>query len=405
MNIVLVSIAYPPEIRSISTMAQELAEELVLRGHAVTVLTSWPQYNLSEESLHWAMSADTLERGVRVIRIKTLPHHKVQYFLRGIAQITLPFFFLRALKRFVHHPIDVVMVYSPHLPLVKVGSYIKNKHRARFLLNIQDIFPQNAIDLGILKNKMLIRYFERMEISAYREADVITTCTTAAKDFLIQRKGVPVAKVHVLHNWIDISAYTVAKAQGRFRKQYQLNDKFVIIFPGILGPSQGLEFIIEVAQRVADLQDCRFLFVGDGTEKVKLQAMVVKNRLHNVQFEKFVAPHEYPVLLKEIDMGLLCLDNGSKTPTIPGKFFGFAAAKLPIIAFLNQESEGFQIIKDARCGAVMVSDNPQRAADCIRGVYKNAVLLDQWGQNGYDYVTQHFSKEAGISAFERLLSR
>ncbi len=404
MNIVLVSIAYPPEIRSISIMAQELAEELVLRGHSVTVLTSWPQYNLSEESLHWEMSTDALERGVRVIRIKTLPHHKVRYFLRGIAQITLPFFFLREFRKFVHTPIDAVIVYTPHLPLVKVGSYIKKEYHARYLLNIQDIFPQNAIDLGILKNKVLIRHFERMEASAYRQADVITTCTQSAKDFLIRDKGVPEAKVHVVHNWIDISLYANAQATGYFRKQFALEDKFVIVFPGILGPSQGLEFVIDVARKLEDCTDLCFLFVGDGTEKTKLHAMVARYQLKNVQFEDFVALDQYPALLKEVDMGLLCLEKNSKTPTIPGKFFGFAAARLPIVALLNPESEGHRIMRDACCGVALVSDNVQAAADCIREAHHNKPLLDQWGQNGYDYVTEHFSKAAGIALFERLLS-
>ncbi|MBI5134663.1 glycosyltransferase family 4 protein [Candidatus Uhrbacteria bacterium] len=403
MNIVLVSIAYPPEIRSISTMAQELTEVLVLHGHTVTVLTSWPRYNLSKHSANEELTVVKLEGGARVIRVKTLPHHKVHYFLRGIAQITLPFFFLRALKKFVHTSIDGVVVYTPHLPLVKVGSYIKKEYHARYVLNVQDIFPQNAIDLGILKNKLLIRYFERMESKAYRDADVITTCTTAAKDFLIQRKGVPGKKIQVIHNWVDLSQYTSAKATGHFRRKYGLIGKFVIIFPGVLGPSQGLPFVIEIARILQDLPDCAFLFVGDGTERPRLKAMAARYHLSNVRFEDFVNPREYPQLLEEMDIGLLCLENNSKTPTIPGKFFGFAAARLPILALLNPESEGHRIVAEAQCGVALVSDNAQAAADCIRRLYRNTPLLDQWGQNGYDYVTKHFSKAAGIALFERLL--
>src|SRR3989338_8211162 len=177
MHILLVTIAYPPEIRSISIMMRELAETLVTRGHAVTVLTSWPQYNLSMDDIQEDYAPVMVEEGVRVLRVKTLPHHKVAYLLRGIAQLLLPFFFVRALKKFVSDSVDAVIVYTPHLPLVRVGAYIKKKYGARYLLNVQDIFPQNAIDLGIMRNRFIIRFFERMERRAYATADAITTHT------------------------------------------------------------------------------------------------------------------------------------------------------------------------------------------------------------------------------------
>ena len=302
-HILLVTICYPPELRSISVMMRELAEDLVQRGNRVTVLTSWPQYNLVNAHAQQQVSRGCYENGVRVLRIKTLRTHKTGYYLRGIAQLLLPIVFIRALRRLIKEHVDTVIVYSPHLPLVKVGEYVKSRDGARFILNIQDIFPQNAIDLGVLKNRFLIWFFQRMELQAYRSADAITTHTIGGRLFLLDKKHVPEAKLSVIANWIDPEPFATAQSTGKFRKQWGIDEKAcVLLFPGVLGPSQHLEFLLAVAEGVRDLQNTLFLIVGDGTEKQRLASWVKERQLSNVQFEPYVSAEEYPLLLKEVDV-------------------------------------------------------------------------------------------------------
>lgn len=403
MNITLVTIDYPPEIRSVATMAKELAEELARRGHTVTVLTAWPGYNLPKDANAYSGSPDAQEGMVRVIRVRTLPLHKVHYAVRGLAQVLLRFLFIRAWMKFAHEAMDVVIVYSPPLSLSKIGAWMKRRYQARFLLNVQDVFPQNAIDLGILRNGLLIRYFEAVERKAYRTADRITTCTKAARRFLVETKGVPSGKVISLYNWIDTHFYQTAPFLG-FRIRYRLENKFVFIFAGVLGPSQGLNFIVEIARRIQDLSDVCFLFVGDGTEKSKLQSMVLDHHLTNVQFEDFISQKEYPSLLREVDVGLMVLEKDCKTPTIPGKFFGFAAASLPILAFLNPESEGHRIITEAGCGYAAVSDDVEEGERLVRMIYVQRAMARTMGERGYHYVREHFSKKSCIDGIEKLLT-
>lgn len=404
MNVVIVTICYPPEIRSISNMVRELADALVHRGHTVTVLTGWPQYNLSEDDRARTFQQDTTEKGVRVIRIKTLPTHRVPYVLRGIGQVLLPFLFMRAFKKRVRGAVDAVVVYSPHLPLAAVGTKIKVQCGARYLLNIQDIFPQNAIDLNVLTNKRMILFFENMERRAYAAADVITTCTNNARQFLIDHKSVPPEKVTWVPNWIDTEPYEGITATGVFRKKYGLENKFIILFAGVLGPSQGLDFVIDVARKVSDIQDLVFLFVGDGTERDRTQKLAREYELKNVQFEPFVSPDVYPILLKEVDVGLLALKNDSGTPTVPGKFFGFCAARLPVVAFLNKESEGHRLIQESGCGYAVVSDDIDTAAALVRKVYTEKDRLHEWGDRGFVYVREYFSKEKCIDQLEKLIT-
>ena len=404
MNILLVTDAYPPEIRSISYMMQELAEELVIRGHKVTVATCQSQYNLSVEDMEKKFDTFAVERNVGVIRVKTPPHHNVSFIRRGISQLMLPHLFLKKIKKISNEKIDAVIVYSPPLPLSMLGTKIKKLYGAKYLLCVQDIFPQNAIDLGIMKNKLLIKYFERMERNAYKNADKVTSYTKSSKKFLIEKRGVPEEKVETVYNWIDTDTFENAKTTGIFREKYSLKNKFIFLFPGVLGPSQNLEFIINVARRTTELQDICFLFVGDGTEKKKLQKMVEEYNLQNVRFESFVSQKEYPSLVKDMDVGLICLSCKNKTPVIPGKILGFMAGSIPIIAFLNKESDAHGIINEAQCGYSTISDDEEKAATLVRKIFSEKNRLVQYGRSGYNYVTKYFSRKACIDKIEQLIT-
>lgn len=400
MNILLITDAYPPEIRSASHLMQELAEELVSRGHQVMVITSDPRYNLPEDASGKTFKQHTFENGVEVLRVKTLPHHKVNFLVRGIAQITMPHLFYSALKRSTKKHFDVVLVYSPPLPLCTVGSIIKKRHGARFVLNVQDIFPQNAIDLGALRNPLFIKFFERIENRAYRQADIVTVHSEGNKVFLLKRNHFLKEKLHTLPNWVDIDAFQHKKSDGWFRNHYGLEDKFIFLFAGVLGPSQHLEFIVDIAANTQSLSDLAYLLVGDGTEKARLMALVKQLNLDNVVFHPFVSKVEYSELVREVDIGLVCLSPKNKTPVVPGKILGYMAARIPVLAFLNQESDGHSIIQTARCGYSAVSDNIKRGTELVLKLYHERDTLSILGENGYRYAVEHFSKKRCIDRLE-----
>ncbi|MCK5633390.1 glycosyltransferase family 4 protein [bacterium] len=403
MDILLITDCYPPEIRSISDLTQELAEEFTDRGHNITVVTSWPRYNLTIKAKQTDFDTFSIENNINVIRVKTPPHHKVNFIIRGISQLMLPYLFFKKLKKFNRQKIDAVIVYSPPLPLVMLGIKIKKIHNAKFLLNVQDIFPQNAIDLGIMKNKLIIKFFEWMENKAYEGAVKITSHTKHSREFLIEKKHIPSTKITVVPNWIDISNFKDIKARGIFREKYGLKDKFIFLFGGIIGPSQNLDFIIHVAKKIVDIPDLCFLLVGDGTEKKRLQKLVEEYDLQNVIFQPFISKEEYPFLVKEVDVGLACLNMKNRTPVIPGKILGFMASSIPVVAFLNKENDAHELIKEAQSGYSSLSDDPEKGTKLIRKIFNEKDKLAQYGQNGYNYTKTHFSKEICIDKIEQLI--
>ena len=181
--------------------------------------------------------------------------------------MVLPYVFFYRIRNLVRRRMDVIIVYSPPLPLAIAGSKLKRLYNAKYILNVQDLFPQNAIDLGILKNRLLIKLFKRIEADAYRNADIIAVHSESNKSFLVTRNRMLQGRVKVIHNWIDIEPYSKALRTGRFRKMFNIENKFIFLFAGVIGPSQGLDLIIKAAGKIKDVKDICFLIVGDGMEK------------------------------------------------------------------------------------------------------------------------------------------
>jgi len=381
---------------------QELAEELTHRRHRVCVVTAHPGYNLAETADVSRLPEYSQENGVKVLRVKTLPHHLVGLVIRGVAQLTMPYLFLKKIEACIKDKPDVVIVYSPPITLARVGAALKAKFNARILLNVQDIFPQNAIDLGMLKNKWLIRFFENMEKKAYTAADEVLVHSQGNKELLVSQKNVEPHKVHVVHNWVDVSLHADADRTGRFRQGYGVDGELLFLFAGVMGSSQGLDLVIKVAEQVKKNSDIRFLFVGDGTEKTKLEEMVKDLELDNVVFAPFVEKCEYAQLLKDVDVGLVSLTDRNRTPVVPGKILGYMAAGIPVLAFLQKQSDAHELIKDVGCGYSMAYGNPEKAANLVLEMYGQRETLKHLGANGAKYASEVFSIEKATDKIEAL---
>jgi len=379
----------------------ELTQELKKRGHNLTVITSWPEYNL-EEGKSREYSEKENDNGVTILRIKTLPHHNVNYFVRGIAQLLMPFQFLWKLWNYGIR-VEICIIYSPPLPLAFVGVGLRF-FGVKTLLNLQDIFPQNAIDLGVLRNPLQIEFFRVIESLSYRFSNFITVHSEGNRNILMSQNPSLAKKLHILHNWVDIENVKSKKSVD-FRKKWGISSPYIAVFAGVMGPSQYLELLLYLAEKVQDDTDLLFLLVGDGQEKVKLQKMAQEKSLSNVRFEGFVSHEAYPELLSICSIGLVCLSPLNNTPVVPGKILGYMASGLPIVAFLQNSSDGHKIIKSAQCGISADSADKDACVKSMRELLSQRNSFAKLGNNGKSYAAKHFSKEVCISQLESMLEK
>ena len=385
----------------------ELAQELNSRGHQVTVITTWPEYNLDRDEDKKSFNEIEIEDGITVIRVKTLPHHNVNYIVRGLSQLIMPLQFLLKLWRHKIKP-EAVVVYSPPLPLALVGSWLQRKG-VRNLLNVQDLFPQNAIDLGILTSSMQIKFFKALERFAYRTADIVTVHSEGNRKMVNEQYPDIGSKLQLLHNWVDIDHHSVHDDQCErghtdFRKKWNIKQKYVAVFAGVMGPSQYLELILGIAERLQDQTDLLFLLVGDGKEKERLQQIAKEKGLKNVQFEGFISRDVYPDLLSICSIGLVCLSPQNNTPVVPGKILGHMAAGLPVAAFLHTASDGHQLISESQCGISANSSDWDACVEAMQTLMNRTQEFHKIGLSGLTYASLHFSKEVCVSQLEEMLS-
>ncbi|MFB0563420.1 MAG: glycosyltransferase family 4 protein [Candidatus Lokiarchaeia archaeon] len=403
MKILIITDSYPPEIRSASHLMYEFAHELRNRSHNVTVLTTAPKYNLSDssEKIKIKFLLKSIEDGIVIIKISTPHIHNVNIIRRAVNWLILPLYFYIAGRK-LDKP-QIIFVYSPPMTLGIAAYWLKNKYKSKFIFNVQDLFPQNAIDLGIMRNKIVIRFFEWIEKRIYKKADLISVHSERNKEFLI-KKGIESQKIQVVYNWIDTRNFQCNR-QNEFRSKLGLNKKFIILFAGIIGPAQGLEIIVLTADLLKHYRDIIFLLVGDGLEKRNLQKMVIKKGLKNIYFHPFIKKEMYPYLVKDCDVGLVSLSPKMRTPVVPGKILGYMAAGIPIIACLNKESDGHMIIKKARCGYSLSAGDYRSLYEAILRLYQNKYIRRKMGSNGKKCVDNNFSKNICISKYENIFSQ
>jgi glycosyltransferase involved in cell wall biosynthesis len=381
----------------------ELAQELHHRGHKVTVITTWPEYNLDQSTTQSEFNEIENEQEITVLRIKTLPHHNVNYLVRGMSQLLMPLQFLRKLRQYKINP-DAAVIYSPPLPLALVGTWLR-RSGVRTLLNIQDLFPQNAIDLNILRSPMQIKFFRALERYAYRTSDVVTVHSEGNREMLLAQNPELASKIKLLHNWVDVEYHSTDRAVVDFKKIWGIRQKHIAVFAGVMGPSQYLDLVLEIATQMQDESDLLFLMVGDGKEKLRLQKLAADKGLKNVKFEGFISREVYPDLLSACSIGLVCLSPQNKTPVVPGKILGQMAAGLPVAAFLHQASDAHSIVAQAGCGVTADSGDPGACVKAMRQLLANPDLFSSAGALGKRYAQEHFAKDVCVSRLLTLLDR
>jgi colanic acid biosynthesis glycosyl transferase WcaI len=402
MHILLVTDSYPPEIRSASHLMLELAQELQRRGHEVTVITTWPEYNLDQTTTKKIFNELEIENDIRVIRVKTLPHHNVNYIVRGLSQLLMPLQFLIKLWRYKIKP-QASIVYSPPLPLALVNSWLKRSD-VRCLLNVQDLFPQNAIDLGILRSQLQIKFFKGLERFAYKTADIVTVHSEGNRQMLLMQQPEFVSKIKLLHNWVDVEHHGGEHVAVDFRKKWALTQKHIAVFAGVMGPSQYLDLILNIAEQMKNRTDLLFLMVGDGKEKERLQQLADFKELSNVRFAGFISRDTYPDLLSICSIGLVCLSPQNQTPVVPGKILGHMAAGLPVAAFLHTNSDAHAMLIQAQCGVSANSADLEACVTTMKSLLDREAEFIEIGARGKRYAIENFSKEACVTQIEVMLA-
>jgi len=348
MRIALIADAYPPMRTSGAVQLRDLAQEFLRLGHEPTVLV--PSSDIDEPWQHEEMN------GVEVLRLKALRTKDIGYVRRTLGEFLMPFAMLRNYRKSPFSDVrwDGVVWYSPTIFLGPIANAFKRVSGCRSYLIVRDIFPEWAVDMGILRRGLVYRFFKMVERYQYSIADTIGVQSASNLGYFAEWAKEPGRRLEVLQNWL---AQTMNVGSSISIDASTLAGRTIFVYAGNMGIAQGMDIILDLVERLRDRQDIGFLFVGRGSEVSRLRASAEERALGNVIFYDEIDPREIPGLLAQCHIGLVALDPRHKTHNIPGKFLTYMLAGLPVLARINAGNDLVDLIKREGVGRVYVGES------------------------------------------------
>ena len=355
MNIIFLTLL---DFRSFSdhNIYCDLIREFRNAGHNIFCISPTERRNSTETHL--------TENGC-LLKLKIGNTQKTNIIEKGISTVMIEPQFIAAIKKYFSDvKFDLVLYSTPPITLAKVVQYIKKRDNAKTYLLLKDIFPQNAVDMGMMSKSgvkgLLYRFFRRKEQQLYALSDWIGCMSQANADYLIRNNPeVDPAIVEVCPNSIDILDMSVLdQDRTDIRTKYDIPlDKKVFVYGGNLGKPQGIPFIIDCLKAQADVSDAFFLIVGDGTEYPKLEQALRAGNYPNVKLMKRLPKEDYDRMIAACDVGMIFLDHRFTIPNFPSRLLSYMQAKLPVLACTDPNTDVGTVITEGGFGWWCESDS------------------------------------------------
>ena len=377
----------------------ELSRYAVNRGQEVTVIASDVSY-LDGKRVGGDGTPELVE-GVEVRRARTLQTLHRSFVWRVLA--FLSFTVTSVFKGLGVKGVDVVMGTSPPLPQAFSAWVVAFLRRKPFLLEIRDLWPDFAVDMGVMTNPVLIWLARRLEVFLYNRATHILVNSPAYYDYLIDTRGVRHDKISVIPNGVDPTMFDPQETGAVVREEFGLRDKFVVTYAGAIGPANDISTIIRAADQLKDQTDIHFLLVGDGKDRLNVEALKDQLGLTNVTFAGLRSKNEMRVILGASDVCLATLMSIAMFKTVyPNKIFDYLAAGRPII--LGIDGVIRDVVEKAEAGVFVEPGSEQAIVEAVQQMHANPHEARAMGLRGCEYVAEHFNRMDQAEAFVRLVT-
>ena len=353
MRIALIADTFPPLRTSGAVQLRDLSREFARQGHQLTVLL--PASDLDRD---WELqNAD----GVEVLRLRAPRTKDIGYVRRTLGELLMPFAMLRNLRKspLARQKWDGVVWYAPSIFHGPLASALKRASGCKGYLIIRDIFPEWAVDMGLMGRGLPYRFFDAVARYQYSVADVIGVQTPGNLAYFEKWRQQPGRTLEVLQNWLG----EPAKKPCAIRVDATLlAGRKVFVYAGNMGVAQGMDRVLDLAERLLHRPDVGFLFVGRGSDAARLKTTAQARGLSNVVFFDEIDPDEIPDLYAQCSVGIVALDPRHQSHNIPGKFLTYIQSGLPVLANVNAGNDLAALIRREQVGQVCESNDVEQLA-------------------------------------------
>lgn len=347
------------------------------------------------------------ENGASMLHVQIGNLTKTNIIEKGISTILIERQYKEAIKKYlpdVHF--DLVMYSTPPITLVKVIDYVRKRDNSKTYLLLKDIFPQNAVDIGIMSKSglkgLLYKFFRQKEKKLYAVSDYIGCMSQANVDYVLQHNPeIKANAVEVCPNSVEVADMRVSTdVRDEMRQKYGIPlDNTVFVYGGNLGKPQGILFLIECLKSQMENKNAYFLVVGDGTEFGKLEQFFNKQKPKNMKLMKRLPKEDYDTMVAACDVGMIFLDHRFTIPNFPSRLLSYMQAGVPVLAVTDPNTDIGKVIVDGGFGWWCESDDVKAFHGKIREACKSD--LADMGAKGLRYLEEHYSAEKGYEIIMR----
>lgn len=383
-----------------STLTKDLSDEFFRQGNNVTVVTILEKKYKKETQIK-------IENGYEVLRVKTGNYFNVSNKIeKGITSLTMiPKLKKEIIKYLGEKKYDLIITHTPFISTEKLINPLKKYFNCPAHLILWDIFPQNAKDIGILNNNLLFSYFKHNEKKMFLTYDCIWCMSEGNVNYLKENYFyLDKSKIKLLRNWAIIKP-NIEINKKEIRNKYDFSeDEFIAIFGGNMGKPQKLENILSLAERSLENKKVKFLFIGNGSEKERLEKLAKEKNLSNVTFINQVPREDYEKITTSCDIGLVSLDERFTVPNFPSKTTDYFKLSLPILASLDRcaaEDYGNFLQNKVKGGLFAEAGNTEGLYNQFMKLYNDESLRKTLGNNGRKYYEEYLGVD---KAYETIMN-
>jgi len=400
---------YPFE-GSIQHIYRTVLKHLKERGYEITILTSIP-YFLNGREERWASYRGKAfitehREGIRTVRTFVLSPYFMRRFKVPIRIINcISFAFSSLLAGLFIGKYDVILTVSHPPLLIGLASFIMGKIKGcKYVYSLQDIYPDILRDLGMVKNGKIFNFLRKIELFIYEKAGKICVLSSQMADNLSQ-KGINPEKIELTPHFTDLNTIVPLSKQNPFAREYRLDSKFVVLFPGSVSYRSDLDTILESAKILSDEENIRFVFMERGELKDAFRRKAASRGLENMVFLPFQPAERFPQVLASADVGLVSLDREFSAYSVPSKIYNIMASARPVIAVVDENSEVSRIVREAECGLSVPPGNAGLLAERIRELAVDKGKREEMGQNGRIFVERYHDQTGICQKYEQVICR
>ena len=389
MNVLFISISSLPHV-SEHGISLDLIHEFRRQGHNMYIICALEKRDNQETYI-------AEEDGCKILRVKIGNNKRANIIEKGLTTVLLPKKYIAAIKKYYSDvKFDLVLYPTPPVTQVETVEYIKKRDGAKSYLLLKDIFPQNAVDIGMMSKSgikgFLYRHFRRTEKKLYKVSDYIGCMSQANVDYVIKHNPeVDPNKIEVCPNSIEVIDKSVdEKSRVEIRRKYGIPlDKKIFVYGGNLGKPQDIPFIIECMKASSSIEEAFFVIVGDGSEYGKLEEYVKSANQSNLRLMQRLPKEDYDTLVGACDVGLIFLDHRFTIPNFPSRLLGYMQAKIPVLAVTDPNTDIGKVIVDGGFGWWCESNDAELFKKTICSIID--IYSSEDVGNEYSYLMEHYS--------------